>query len=256
MEILKKTHAAPAKCNFTPTHVTIDMLALPRDTPVPLPLSRQYALDQLCFYLVNTDMAYTEYLKKCKATGILQVSYVDQKKLVEIVSSYRAVGAVTAFDPSERHRCEEDYAFVAEHLQRRRNYKIVVPSSYQSLLKIGNAQAFLERGVFAHAAVSLDDASEVRVFGRFTVCTSAGSGDDVVAVFLDGSKWQYRDWKWPSLAKMASEAAVFFLYSNESDRYKFETLDVTTIRVGGEGKVGDDVFAAMWAKINLKANQQ
>lgn len=257
MDVLKRTYMAPTRCNITATHISIDTLSLPRDTVVPLSLSKQYTLDQLCFYLINIDMAYTEYLKKCKANGIQQVSYIDQRKLIDEIKSYEPASAVIDFDPAERHRREHDYSFVSRYFLRKESYKIVVPSSYQSLINIENVKAFLEEGLFRRSTASLEEGREVRVRDRYVVHqNSVDNWEDVVAVFLDGSKWQYRDWKWSSLNSMTDDVAAFFLYTRDGEEQRFASVDVMSIRVKDGARLDDNTFKMMWARINSKIDKK
>ncbi|KAL0263964.1 UNVERIFIED_CONTAM: hypothetical protein PYX00_010878 [Menopon gallinae] len=220
-------------------------------------LDRQYTLDQLCFYLINTDMAYTEYLKKCKANGIQQVSYIDQRKLIDEIKSYEPASAVVDFDPAERHRREHDYSFVSRYFQRRESYKIIVPSSYQSLINVENAKDFLEVGVFRKCHPSLEEGRETTVMDKYVVHQD-GVEDwkDVVAVFLDGSKWQYRDWKWNSLHSMTDDVAAFFLYTRDGEEQRFASVDVMSIKVSDGAKLDDRAFRMMWTRINLKIDKK
>lgn len=256
MDILKKTLSAPTQCNITDTHVSIGTHSAPRDMPVPLPLTRDYTIDQLCFYIVNSDLAYTEYLKKCRSVGILQVSYVDQKKLIEEITKHKSVSAVTSFDPAERHRREEDYAFVDKYFRRRRGCKIVVPDSYQSLLNLQNAKEFLESGVFRRTGASFAESTDVPVADRFSAVQDCiGDWVDVVAVFLDGTRQQYRDWKWRSLKDLVNHVPAFFLYARDGEEKKFEGLDVMSIKVPEEGRLDTHVFDMMWKRINAGIGQ-
>ena len=232
-------------------------MSCPKDTEVGLPLSRQYSLDQLCFYVINSDLAYTEYLKKCRSTGILQVSYVDQKKLIEEIKNYKSVSTIVSFDPEERHRCEYNYSFINSFVLRKRNYKIVVPTSYQSLLNVNNVRKFLEDGVFQRKKISFENTPEVVVLGQFRIVEDMiDSWEDVVAVFLDGSKWQYRDWKWKSLREVADNVPTFFLYSKNGEEKKFENFDIMPIKIDDEGLLDKDVFDAMWKKIKSKTRRK
>lgn len=91
MDILKRVVALPQSCRVDGSTVYVGARAIPADTPVafPRPKSREYTLGSVVFFLLHSNLSFTEYAKKCQEAGITSVNYLDQSAITEDISNYR-----------------------------------------------------------------------------------------------------------------------------------------------------------------------
>ncbi|KAE8723804.1 Hsp90 co-chaperone CDC37 [Hibiscus syriacus] len=83
---------------------------------------------------------------------------------------------------------------------------ILVPSAFQTLITIYNVKEFLEDGVFVPTDVKVK-----QMKGARPECVTPEDWDRVVAVFVLGKEWQFKDWPFKDHVEIFNKIIGFFM---------------------------------------------
>ncbi|EOB13246.1 hypothetical protein NBO_94g0003 [Nosema bombycis CQ1] len=208
-----------------------------------------YTLEQLAFFILNKDIMYTQYLKKCKEQNISPIFYTDQKLITEELKKVREDVTVCRYDlPDEIYFSRHDYSWVSKLFSEKNKnvsfktslepYRIVVPSSLISFINLSNIEEILISGnVIKNSKLVLDKLKTNFNGKKFLIEDTIDdwTSEDwksLVGIFVDGSSFQINEWKIGDIAGLFSKIPVFYLYEegNEStealDGYKINRIKV------------------------------
>ncbi|TBU03859.1 putative RNA polymerase II protein [Hamiltosporidium magnivora] len=250
------------KCSIMPDEIIIDGKFYKRNIPVHLKtkLKRTYTLCEILFYILNKRSTSAEYLRSCNKNNISPIDYTDRKLLNDEINSYCSFDeSNSVLDEIEsRYICNKDFSYIFDILKNLENkkeekivlidtFRIIVPSSVKSLITVNNVKDFLEKSKFLES--NLED-----IFCSSSKCTVSIDGvqfdvyDDVksftsedwksvVAIFVDGSSWQFKNWKDKNLAEIFCNTAVFFVrYDNMEMASEIQGYNIENVVVDKKNK--------------------
>ncbi|KAF9762980.1 Cell division cycle protein 73 [Nosema granulosis] len=251
MDILKEIISKPKSTIITELDVQIDNKKINKNTVVEIgDQKKQYTVEQLAYFIVNKDLMYTQYLKKCKEQNIGPIFYTDQKIIFEELQKFREEMPQYHFGlPEDKYLSKNDYSWIKKFFNEKEDkpiirsdnepFKIVVPSSIASLINLSNIEHFLKNGEVVKNNTLILDKVETFFNGKLFVIEDTiidWTSDDwkrLVGIFVDGSSWQVAEWKIGDIAGLFSKIPVFYLYEegNETtealDGYKINRIKLT-----------------------------
>lgn len=242
MDILKEIVSKPKSTIITEQHVEIDNNKIDKNTVVEIGdlQKKKYTVEQLAYFIINRDLMYTQYLRKCKEQNIGPIFYTDQKIIFEELQKVKEDMPQYHFDtPENLYLSKHDYTWVGEFFTKKEEkktikndnepYKIVVPSSLASLINLSNVENFLRNGEVVRSSKLILDKVESFINGKSFIIEESindWTSDDwkrLVGIFVDGSAWQINEWKIGDIAGLFSKIPIFYLY--EEGNEKTEALD-------------------------------
>lgn len=258
MDILKKALVSPNSFTFNPLKINNKEYKNKIQTPF---LLKEYSSEQLVFFITNHKLSYPDYLKACKNSNILPISYVDQSVLLDYVKNYKEY----SFDKEEIHLPQLDYSFINDFFIDEFSYSIIVSSAENSFINLLNINAFLREGLFVKKKVPLDyENKPIKIKSRvkkesITVTDDFNYKENknkIIGVFLDGNTWQLKNSRYSDLSEVCENMAVFFVSEEESKFSKYTGLDVSCIKVENNKRIKRETLEFIWKKMYFYKNKK
>lgn len=262
MDLLKKVLRDPSTCEMGAGEIVVDGRMVPRTQTVKFrnTETKEYTFEQVVFYLVNRDKKYTTYMSLCRDAGISKIYYTDQKIIIEEIESAQSVPvAVRADGVDFRYMGSRDYSYLGDVCRgetRPATKYIIVPQSLSSPVNLNSVKEFFSSGR-CEGGVNVGEEEEVsmRMDGvDFVVKDNVGSftSEDwkkIVAVFLDGTRWQTDEWNVPDVAEILNSVPTFYVARAGARKGPhLRNYNVTEVPVRN-GVVGVPVVKAVKEKI-------
>ncbi|KAF7683639.1 Cell division cycle protein 73 [Astathelohania contejeani] len=258
MEILKNIYSNIDKCTININEIKVENEVYPSSIQINLQDGTQCTLGQLVFYLINRNLSHSDYLAKCSEIGFAPISYVDRTKLLNELGDFIISDqSITLENPIDQYLCNKDFSYIFDIfdqikkrksiLTRKTKFKIVVPSSIYSKITLANIESLLVTFEYKENVLeeNLDPPSNQNItrngilyeivdnVSRFT----SDDWESIVAIFLDGSNWQFKNWNWKSLVDIFYSIPTFFIrYSNEKISEAIKDYKVNEIIIDSETK--------------------
>eukprot|EP01029_Cantina_marsupialis_P031107 TRINITY_DN8761_c0_g1_i1.p1 TRINITY_DN8761_c0_g1~~TRINITY_DN8761_c0_g1_i1.p1 ORF type:complete len:370 (+),score=98.65 TRINITY_DN8761_c0_g1_i1:98-1207(+) len=151
---------------------------------------------------------------------------------------------------------------------------IIVPSGVSAIVTLGNVQHFLEKGTYTEKMDTFLKESDRVVVVKKTLPISkqevefkivdkvdklaSRDWDRVVAVFVQGKLWQFRNWKWKTPVEIFSQAAGFHIrFSHQDANPVVSQWNVHQIQLSNSSRVMDNIAVReIWTRIENFMNQK
>ncbi|KAM0674210.1 hypothetical protein GVAV_002284 [Gurleya vavrai] len=208
------------------------------------PLSANYTLEQLIFYIKNRKISHSEYIQECERRSVFPVSIADTKFIIDAVENYQIASSIIEFPV---YTNSNDYSYILDLLTKKeidedkknKIFNILLPNSIDSLITTRNIYEFITKGVFIENSLEKKLEAPELFFAKLFDCNvrfidnclsfTDSDWKNTICIFTDDKSSQFKKSNVQDLAKLFSSIPTFYVHKKNkfnSQQIKYNTKNI------------------------------